>query len=110
MPLDQSRARREVSRFHELAGADLAAVGAFHAQHIDASVGAHDGKARVADVDDFAELAADAFRSLCGKGLRVKNLQRLAVESGPRAGRGTAAANQRIDLAPRLAPVDAGGL
>ena len=39
---------------------------------------------------------------------RVENLQLRAVDRGPRAGRGIAAADQPIDLLPRLAPIDAG--
>ena len=47
------------------------------------------------DLDDLAELAADAFRVLRGHRLRLEDLQRLAVERRPRAGRGIAAADQR---------------
>ena len=46
---------------------------AFHAQHVEASVGADHGKAGVAGFDDLAELAADAFRIVCaGTGFASK--------------------------------------
>ena len=46
------------------------------------------------------------FGSFAGSGFASKILQRLAVERRPGAGRGIAAADQTVDLPPRLAPVD----
>ena len=51
-------------------------------------------------------LAGDALRVLRRQRLGVEDLQRLAVERRPGAGRRIAAADQAVDLLPRLAPVD----
>src|SRR5206468_1459904 len=60
------------------------------------------------DCDDLAILATDALGIARRQRLYVENLQLLAVERRPRTGRRIAAAHQRVDLAPRLAPVDPG--
>ena len=53
-------------------------------------------------------LPAMPFGSLAGNGLASKIFSCLAVERGPGAGRRIAAADQPVDLLPRLAPVDLG--
>src|SRR2546421_174808 len=58
--------------------------------------------------DVLAELAGDALWALGGYRLGVEDLDRLAVERGPGPGRRIAAADQPVDLLPRLAPVDLG--
>ena len=52
-------------------------------------------------------LPAMPFGSFAGSGLASKIFSCLAVERGPGAGRRIAAADQPVDLLPRLAPVDA---
>src|SRR5687767_15376297 len=106
--LNQTSADDEAGRFDEVAGADLAAVGAFHAQHVEASIGAYDGKTGGAGLHDLTELAADALWRLGRDRLGFEDLQRLPIERRPRAGRRIAAPNQRIDLSPRFAPIDPG--
>ena len=90
----------------EFAGVDLLAAGGLNARDLEAAVGADDRKAVGLDRDDLADLAGDAFRVFGGQRLGVENLQRLAVERRPGAGRRIAAADQAIDLLPGLAPVD----
>src|SRR5689334_15398479 len=75
---------------------------------MEAPVRAYDGEAFVIDRNDFTELAGDALRVLGRQRLRVENFHGLAVERGPCAGRRIAAADQAVDLLPRLAPVDFG--
>ena len=53
-------------------------------------------------------LPAMPLGSLRRQRLRLEDLQRLAVERRPGAGRRIAAADQTVDLPPGLAPVDAG--
>src|SRR5262249_11843743 len=90
------------------AGRALGAVVGLHAQILDAAVGADDGEAVGSDLGDLAHLAADALGVARGQGLGLERLQRLALERRPRAGRRIAAADEIVDLAPGLAPVDAG--
>ncbi len=94
--------------FAEFAGIHFLAVGGLHAGDLEAAVGADDGKAVGFDGDDLAELAGDALGVLRRQRLGVENLQRLAVEGRPGAGRRVAAADQPVDLLPRLAPIDLG--
>src|SRR5258708_15570732 len=102
----EARAGGEICTLDEVRCADLPAIGGFHAQHSDAAVGADHGEAVIADVDDFADLAGDAFRVLGGEGLRLKDLYGLAFDGGPGAGRRVAAPDQIVGLTPRLAPID----
>src|SRR4051812_37797099 len=88
------------------AGFDLLAFGRLHAGDLEAAVGADDGDAVGFYRDDLAELAGDALRVLRRNGLGVEDLDGLAVERGPGAGRRVAAADQAVDLLPGLAPVD----
>ena len=53
-------------------------------------------------------LPAMPLGSRAGSGLASKILSLLAVEHGPGAGRRIAAADQPVDLLPRLAPIDLG--
>src|SRR5258706_11294010 len=94
----------------EIACGDLAAVGGFDARDPDTAIGADDGETAGVYVDDFAELAADAFGILGGKRLRVEDLERFAVMRRPGAGRRIAAANEIVDLPPGLSPIDLGVL
>jgi len=61
-PLNQSRAGREAGGLHELSRGDLAAVGRFHAQDLEAAVGADDAKPCVAHFDDLLG-TTDAIRT-----------------------------------------------
>src|ERR1043165_5632735 len=101
----EDRAFPDAGALGPFAGADLRAVG-LHARDLEAAVGAHHRDAVRLDRDDLAELAGDALRVLRGKGLGVKDLHRLVAELAPGAGRRIAAADQPVDLLPRLAPVD----
>jgi hypothetical protein len=102
----EARFDGEVGGLRPFAGVDLLAVGGLHARDLEAPIGADDGEAVAFDRDDFANLAGDAFRILRRQRLGVEDLQLLAVERGPGAGRRIAAADQPVDLLPRLAPVD----
>ena len=75
---------------------------ALHARHLEAAIGADDGETVGLDCDDLADLAGDAFGVLGRQRLGLEDLQRLAVERGPGAGRRIAAADQLIDLLPGL--------
>src|SRR5512138_120811 len=89
-----------------LASADFLAAGGLDAGDLEAAVGADDGEAVAVDGDDLAELAADALRVFRRQRLGVEDAQLCAVDRGPGARRRIAAADQAIDLLPRLAPVD----
>src|SRR4029078_11239057 len=96
----------DICGFRPFAGFDFLAVGRLDAGNFEAAVGADDRKSIRLDGSDLAGLSADAFRVLRGERLGVENLQLLAVESGPGAGRRVATADEPVDLFPRLAPVD----
>src|SRR5262245_8178639 len=104
----EPRSRGELCARDEFTGSDLGAVRRFHAQDLDAAIGADDGEAVGAHLDDLPELARDSLGVAGRQRFDVEDLQGLAIERRPRTGRRVAAADQRIDLAPRLAPVDAG--
>src|SRR5882672_11855717 len=69
----EARADGEIGTLGEVRCAGLPAIGGFQAQHSDAAVGADHREAVIADLNDFAELAGDAFRVFGGKGLRFKD-------------------------------------
>src|SRR4029079_14535252 len=87
-------------------GFDLLAVGGLYAGDLEAPVGANHGEAVGLDRGDLADLSGDTLGVLRRQRLGVENLELLAVEGTPRAGRGIAAANEPVDLLPGLAPVD----
>src|SRR5205823_13904387 len=103
----ESRSSGELGSGRKFASADLGAVG-LYARDLEAAVGADHREAVGLDRDDLSHLAGDAFRVLPGERLGVEDFQGLAGERRPGAGRGIAAADQAVDLLPRLAPVDAG--
>src|SRR5262249_14057079 len=88
--------------------ADLAAVGRLYAQDFDAAVGAGNSEAIGLDRDDLTHLAGNPFWVARRQRFRLEHLEALAVQSRPGAGRRIAAADEIVDLPPRLAPVDAG--
>src|ERR1700693_2551977 len=98
----------EIDRRRPLAGFDLLAVGGLHARDFEAPIGADHGKTVGFDHGDFADLAGDPLRILCRQRLGVEDFSLVAVERGPGAGRRIAAADEPVDLLPRLAPVDPG--
>ncbi|MEE8438419.1 MAG: hypothetical protein V3S07_02445 [Micropepsaceae bacterium] len=98
--LAQAGAGCEADRFHKFSPGHFAAIGRPHAGNAKAAIGADDGKAVIVRFNNFAELAGDAFRSFGGQGRCVKNLELLVGQIRPGARRRTAAADQRIDLAP----------
>src|SRR5258707_11490713 len=91
-----------------VSGPDLAAVGRLYAHHLDAAVGAHNREAVGFDGDDLAHLAGDPFGIARRQRLRLEHLEGVAVEGRPGAGRRITAADEVVDLPPRLAPVDTG--
>ena len=93
----EARAGGEIGVFDEVRCADLPAIGGFHAQHSDAAVGADHGEAVIADVDHFADLAGDALGVLGGEGLGFEDLDGLAVDGGPCAGRGVRNPDEFVD-------------
>src|SRR5712692_1531187 len=103
----QAGSDHELGGRGKLRGADLAAVGRPDAEHADAAVRAGDREALGIDRDHFAHLAGDAGGLLGRQRFGVENLQLLAVVQRPGAGLRIAAADQIVDLRPRLAPVDA---
>ena len=104
----ESRLHRDIRRLRPFAGVDLLAVGGLHAGDLEAAVGADHGEAVGFYRGDLAGLAGDALRVLRRQRLGVENLELLAVERTPGAGRRVAAADQPVDLLPRLAPIDPG--
>src|SRR5579871_2119113 len=94
----------------ELAGGGFGGVGRLDPHDLDAAVGADDREAVGGNLNDLSELAADALGIARWDRLGIENLQHLAVELRPGAGRGIAAADQIVDLPPGLAPIDAGVL
>ena len=100
----EPRFDREIGRFRPLAGFDFLAVGGLHARDLEAPVGANEVKPS-ASTATLAGLAGDPFGSFAGSGLASKIFS-LAVERRPCAGRRIAAADQPVDLLPRLAPID----
>ena len=103
----QNRPLGETGGLGPFAGIDLLAAVGLNAGHLDAPVGANHGDAVVLDSDDLAELAGDPLRVLGRQRRYVEYLDRLAVERRPGARRRTAAADERVDLTPGFAPVDA---
>src|SRR6185437_12637173 len=97
----------EIGRRSPFAGIGLLAAVGLDASDFHAAVGADDGDAVAFDRNDLAELAGNALGILGWQWLGVKNLQCLTVERGPGAGGRIATADERIDLAPGLAPIDA---
>ena len=77
-----------------------------NARDLEAAVGANHGEAVAVDGDDLAHLAGDALGVFGRQRLGVEDFHGLAVELRPGAGRRIAAADQPVDLLPRLAPVD----
>src|SRR5580658_6502906 len=98
----------EIDRLRPLAGFDLFAVGGLNAGNLEAPIGADHGEAVGFDHGNLASFAGDPLRVFRRQRLGVENFQLFAVERGPGAGRGIAAADQTIDLLPRLAPIDLG--
>src|ERR1700722_5585635 len=98
----------EIDRLRPLAGFDLLAVGGLYAGDFEAPIGADHGEAVGFDHGDFADLAGDPFRVFRRQRLGVEDFQLLAVERGPGARRRIAAADDAVDLFPRLAPIDPG--
>src|ERR1700693_3136403 len=98
----------EIDRLRPLAGFDLLAVGGLHAGDFEAPIGADHSEAVGFDHGDFADLACDPLRVFRRQRLGVEYFELLAVERGPGAGRRMAAADEAVDLLPRLAPVDPG--
>src|SRR6202048_4580401 len=70
-------------------------------------IGADSGEAVRADLDDFARFAADPLGVLGRQRFCLEHLEVLSIDRGPGAWGGIAAADEAIDLDPRLAPVDA---
>src|SRR3954454_3933339 len=97
---------RKVGRLRPFAGFDFLAVGGLHAGDLEAAVGADHGEAVGFDGGDLANLAGNALGVFRRQRLGVENLELLAVECAPGAGRGIAATNEAVDLLPGLAPVD----
>src|SRR5436305_14522872 len=100
----ENRAFLDAGARGPFAGADLGPVG-LHARDLEPAIGADHRDAIGIDRDDLAELARDPLWVLRGHGLGVENLDGLVAELRPGAGRGIAAADQPIDLLPRLAPI-----
>src|SRR5579863_1374398 len=73
----------EVDGLRPFAGFDLFVVGGLNAENLEAPVGANHGEAIGFDRDDFAELAADAFRIFRRQWLSVEDFQLLTVERCP---------------------------
>ena len=94
----------EIGGRGEFAGVELLAVGGLHARDLEAAVGANHGEAVGFDLDDLAHLAGDALGVFRRQRLGVEDLQLLAVERRPRAGRRIAAADQVVDLLARACP------
>src|ERR1700682_1847960 len=90
----EARAGGEICTFDEVSCADPPPLGGFDAQPPDAAVGADHGEAVIADVDDFADLAGDAFWVLGGKRLGFEDLYGLALHSGAGSGGRAAGADQ----------------
>src|SRR5579884_56328 len=99
----ESRPDGELGGRNEFGRVDLLAALRLHAGHSDAAVGADYGETVGVHDDDLAHLAADAFRILGGKRFGFENLERLSLEHRPGARGGIAAADQAVDLDPRLA-------
>src|SRR5665213_3569096 len=93
----------EIDGFRPLAGFDLLAVGGLNASNFEAPIGAHHGEAVGFYHRNLANLAGDPLRVFRRQRLSVENFQLLAIERGPGAGCRIAAANEPVDLLPRLA-------
>src|SRR5262245_4094654 len=104
----EPRANGKLGGGYEFAGCDLRAVVSLDAQNLEAAVGADDREALGRHLDDLAHLAPDAFRVHRRQRLGLEDLQRVAVQRGPGAGRRIAAADQPVDVLPGPAPVDVG--
>src|SRR6185369_6460316 len=104
----KARAGRDLGGRCPLARAGLLAAGGLDARDLEAPVGANDGEAVAVDGDDLTEFAADAFGILRRQRLGVEDAQLHTVDGRPGTRRRIAAADQPVDLLPRLAPVDAG--
>src|SRR5215475_7616126 len=102
----KDRAGLQACRRRPRAGFDLLAVDGLDASNLEAPVRAHDFEAVGLHRYDLAELSADTLRVLGRQRFSVEDLELLAVQRRPRPGRGIAAADQAIDLLPRLTPVD----
>src|SRR4029078_5809923 len=87
----------------EFSGADLLAAFGLHAGNLEAAVGANDGDAVGFDRNHFTERGGNSLRIARGHRLRVENLELGAVQGRPGARRGIAAADQTVEMIPRLA-------